>query len=259
MILVIWTIAWITRVVAASGDGIQVYNDVQNNSTFLSDRDTPAVLRGAAIHWTAIKEWSHEYLSQKLLNVSFAQGVGLDEIVSNPNHYIFVKIHSKTGRLILNTDDEDLEDSFTPLDDADSLSPLFDSWQARRVHRFLLIGGNGSGLSFHKHQYGAWNGLIRGKKRWFLYPPNVDTLAIDPDGYPSWWKDDTAEGRRQFATSIVPRLLQRPLECLQETGDVLFVPPLWSHMVINEGPLVAAVNAIHDRSNNFYYGSRSSL
>ena len=34
----------------------------------------------------------------------------------------------------------------------------------------FFLGGSGSGVSFHKHA-DAWNGVIFGRKRWFLYPP----------------------------------------------------------------------------------------
>lgn len=34
----------------------------------------------------------------------------------------------------------------------------------------FFLGGSGSGVSFHKHA-DAWNGVIYGRKRWFLYPP----------------------------------------------------------------------------------------
>lgn len=40
--------------------------------------------------------------------------------------------------------------------------------------QWLLIGGVGSGLSFHVDPFGcsAWNALLEGKKRWALYPPS---------------------------------------------------------------------------------------
>lgn len=34
----------------------------------------------------------------------------------------------------------------------------------------FFLGGSASGVGFHKHA-DAWNGVIFGRKRWFLYPP----------------------------------------------------------------------------------------
>jgi len=33
----------------------------------------------------------------------------------------------------------------------------------------MFIGGTGTGATFHKHMM-AWNGVVHGQKRWFMYP-----------------------------------------------------------------------------------------
>lgn len=44
------------------------------------------------------------------------------------------------------------------------------SFQDEVDSSIFFLGGSGSGVSFHKHA-DAWNGVIFGRKRWFLYPP----------------------------------------------------------------------------------------
>ena len=53
----------------------------------------------------------------------------------------------------------------------------------RPSYRWLLIGPNRSGSSFHKdpNATSAWNGLISGAKKWLLFPPDV----VPPGVYPS--------------------------------------------------------------------------
>eukprot|EP01048_Picozoa_sp_COSAG05_P015718 COSAG05_NODE_1930_length_3818_cov_2.245227_1_plen_116_part_00 len=35
----------------------------------------------------------------------------------------------------------------------------------------FFIGAAGSGVGFHRHGH-AWNAVVYGRKRWFLYPPS---------------------------------------------------------------------------------------
>ena len=43
---------------------------------------------------------------------------------------------------------------------------------------FLSIGNQNTGLSFHQHSE-AWNGLIWGRKRWFLVPDTNETDILE--------------------------------------------------------------------------------
>jgi|EP01046_Picozoa_sp_COSAG06_P039641 hypothetical protein len=69
-------------------------------------------------------------------------------------------------------------------DDA-ALGKQFDDalpeWTARgrRMGFFLTLGGDESGVQFHRHNDG-WNTLIAGRKRWFLYPPRVLPVPAFP-------------------------------------------------------------------------------
>ena len=47
------------------------------------------------------------------------------------------------------------------------------------THRdFVFLGGAGSGLGVHRH-WEAWNVVVHGEKRWFMYPPGV-TPPLQP-------------------------------------------------------------------------------
>ena len=220
---------------SSSCDVIQMH---QLNTFNAKTSKRPVLLRGAGLHWPARQKWSLKYLRQQLQSLTFPQS-SFNTIITNPDDYIFSKIDSSTGLLIV-SDDCPVESTFKPLDDIGTLTVQ----QQHTEHKFLLIGANGSGLSWHNHQQDAFNCVVQGRKLWYFYPPNINTLAIDPKGYPDWWTNNTYQSRKEFVEFVSPRLKQRPLECTQESGDILFVPKLWFHMVINIGDPVVAVSAI---------------
>ena len=59
--------------------------------------------------------------------------------------------------------------------------------------------------------------MTQGRKRWFFYPPSEATF--DTKSALSWYHQDYVPGEA--------------IECIQEPGDVLFVPDHWAHATIN--------------------------
>ena len=48
---------------------------------------------------------------------------------------------------------------------------------------YFLVGGLGSGINFHRHTT-AFNGCVRGRKRWFLFPRQLrDEWRDHPPGH----------------------------------------------------------------------------
>ena len=74
---------------------------------------------------------------------------------------------------------------------------------------------SGAPVHFHRN---AWNVLIYGHKRWFLYPPNQ--AFYSKQHVWEWWKE-TYKNKPDA------------LECVQHPGDMVFVPDMWGHGVIN--------------------------
>ena len=87
----------------------------------------------------------------------------------------------------------------------------------------LSIGPAGSGAHFHQHA-DAWNCVVYGRKRWGLLPPSSEYMS-PTDSTHVWWG------------SVRPRLLEQGFdglqECVQEAGDLLYVPSAWLHSVYN--------------------------
>ncbi|XP_055349343.1 uncharacterized protein LOC129596172 [Paramacrobiotus metropolitanus] len=114
------------------------------------------------------------------------------------------------------------------------ISPVYDE-------NIFFLGASMSGVSFHKHA-DAWNGVIFGWKRWFIYPPT----QTPPSGV--WPGLNTME----WYARIYPKLSGdlAPLECMQGPGDVVYLPESWYHGTINVGDTIAVgiqknIGALH--------------
>jgi tetratricopeptide (TPR) repeat protein len=94
----------------------------------------------------------------------------------------------------------------------------FDEAQ-RQAKALFYIGPAYSGVSFHQHT-AAWNALFFGYKRWFLLPPfhfyGPTSIAMH-----EW----AGTHRERFAGDLH--------ECVQQPGELLFVPQYWYHAVLN--------------------------
>eukprot|EP01052_Picozoa_sp_SAG31_P014222 SAG31_NODE_875_length_11316_cov_8.924044_11_plen_673_part_00 len=100
------------------------------------------------------------------------------------------------------------------------------SWQEQQKTALFFVGPSLSGVNFHQHT-AAWNALLYGQKRWFLFPPYS---IYGPTSLPmgEWYRKYYAELREN---SVV-------LECVQEAGELLFVPTNWYHGTLNTKPSV---------------------
>lgn len=134
--------------------------------------------------------------------------------------------------------------------------------------RWILFGASGSGSRHHIDPLNtsAWNALLRGSKRWVLYPPGigippglereVDTLAEPHDYFAQdhpfardmghWGVTAPWQASRTPPLTYFQRVLHREetqtpraLHCMQRVGDVMFVPSGWWHAVLNTEHTVA--------------------
>lgn len=86
------------------------------------------------------------------------------------------------------------------------------------IHFFY--GRKNSGAPFHVHA-DALNAAVSGSKRWFAYTPQRTIYSRKT--IQRWVKEDYERLSEE----------ERPLECMQTAGDVVYVPLDWGHAVIN--------------------------
>jgi len=82
----------------------------------------------------------------------------------------------------------------------------------------IIIGPPGSGAAPHYHR-SALNSLAWGLKLWFITPP-ASAGFVESESAAQWWEAQAA--------AAFPGYL-----FLQGPGDIVYVPPLWGHAVMN--------------------------
>ncbi|XP_034159950.2 2-oxoglutarate and iron-dependent oxygenase JMJD4 [Pangasianodon hypophthalmus] len=100
-------------------------------------------------------------------------------------------------------------------------------------YRFVYMGPKGSWTPFHADVFRSysWSANICGRKKWLLYPPGQEEFLRDCHGNLAYDVTSPAlQDQRHF-----PRFSEacRPLEVIQEAGEILFVPSGWHHQVYN--------------------------
>ena len=105
---------------------------------------------------------------------------------------------------------------------------------------YFFIGPSCSGTHLHAH-CNAMNLLVIGKKRWFLFPPTLNLyqkhfrVAKGTEIKPTYWErmDYPLINMLQWFKTRYKSLEHKPLEVIQEAGDLLYVPSGWMHAVLN--------------------------
>jgi hypothetical protein len=108
----------------------------------------------------------------------------------------------------------------------------------------VCVSGSGAPIHFHGD---AWNAIAYGRKRWFLFRPDIAMYTTMPIAdwlvreYPATPTPATLHPHPHLHAHTHTHHPQyrhrhlRPQEVVQEAGDVLFVPRDWAHGVVNLG------------------------
>ena len=81
----------------------------------------------------------------------------------------------------------------------------------------------------------AWNGLVYGRKQWFISQPSRAFFARSGQRVIDWLatpkKLAELTSRATAGSSDGSVSTQSDLMCVQEAGDIVYVPRLWGHAV----------------------------
>ncbi|XP_076952896.1 arginine-specific demethylase JMJ22 [Bidens hawaiensis] len=213
----------------------------------------PVLLEGCLDNWGAMKKWGRDYLVEVCGDVRFS--VGPTQMTMN-DYFVYADQAQEERPLYLF--DPRFANKVTKLGqdyevpvyfNEDLFSVLGDE---RPDYRWIIIGPAGSGSSFHidPNSTSAWNAVVKGSKKWVLFPPDV----VPPGVYPS---ADGAEVACPVSINewfmnfyeATKTWKKRPVECVCKAGEVIFVPNGWWHLVINLEDSIAITQNFVSRRN----------
>ncbi|KAK3329631.1 hypothetical protein B0H66DRAFT_527013 [Apodospora peruviana] len=201
----------------------------------------PFILTKCIQSWSVYQSWTVDHLLKLYPYVSF-RAEAVDWSFSTycqymfDNHdesplYLFDKQFAEKMKLKIGKEEGAAywkPDCFGP--------DLFDLLGLERpAHRWLIIGPERSGSTFHKdpNATSAWNAVIQGAKYWIMFPPSVSVPGVyvsqdnsevtSPLSIAEWLLEFHAEARQ----------LRECKEGICRAGEILHVPSGWWHLVVN--------------------------
>ncbi|KAK6232376.1 hypothetical protein SCA6_002449 [Theobroma cacao] len=240
---------WLDRDNIIRRRGISVEDFVMN----FEEPNKPVLLEGCMENWDALKKWDRDYLVNLCGDVQFAVGPVkmrledyyryTDQVKEERPLYLFdPKFVEKIPTLGLEYE--------VPVYFREDLFSVLG--KERPDYRWIIIGPAGSGSSFHidPNSTSAWNAVIRGSKKWVLFPPDVVPPGVhpSPDGAEVACPVSIIEWFMNFY-GTTKNWKKRPIECICKAGEVIFVPNGWWHLVINLEESIAITQNYVSRRN----------
>ena len=203
----------------------------------------PFILTECIKPWPAYRSWTLDVLSNLYSNVSFrAEAVDWTfatyrQYMAN-NHdesplYLFDRKFAEKMELQIGAGEGKGVAYWKPKCFGLDLFELLGT--ERPAHRWLIIGPERSGSTFHKdpNATSAWNAVIQGAKYWIMFPPSAPVPGVfvskdnsevtSPLSIAEWLLEFHAEARR----------MPECKEGVCKAGEILHVPSGWWHLVVN--------------------------
>ncbi|XP_076908224.1 arginine-specific demethylase JMJ22-like [Bidens hawaiensis] len=211
------------------------------------------LIEGCLGNWGAMEKWDRDYLVKVCGDARFS--VGPTQMTMREYFVYADQAHEERPLYLFdpgfaNKVKELGRDYETPVYFNEDLFSVLGN--ERPDYRWIIIGPAGSGSSFHidPNSTLAWNAVVKGSKKWVLFPPDV----VPPGVYPS---ADGAEVACPVSITewfmnfyeATKTLKKRPVECVCKAGEVIFVPNGWWHLVINLEDSIAITQNFVSRRN----------
>lgn len=240
---------WLQRDNIPRRKGISIEEFVVN----FEEPNKPVLLEGCLDSWKAMKKWDREYLINICGDVKFSVG----PVEMKLEDYFRYSDQAKEERPLYLFDPKFAEK--VPFLGSEYEVPLYfkeDLFSVlgnqRPDYRWIIIGPAGSGSSFHidPNSTSAWNAVIKGSKKWVLFPPDVVPPGVhpSPDGAEVACPVSIIEWFMNFY-GATKEWKKKPIECICKAGEVIFVPNGWWHLVINLEDSIAITQNYVSRRN----------
>lgn len=204
----------------------------------------PVIITGVMHDWPAMTKWTPVYLKQiggdYPINLEF--GNVLQEVASF-QYWTFGEyidwIISQTGSRPSTPVQEripylgqfEIFNAFPRLKEDVKNQMLW--YRKVYTHYVAWIGPRGARTGLHMDRVNNLHGLIYGRKRWLLYPPDQSRLVYPSRKYDIFARVSSVDVENPDLNRY-PRFAEaRPLEAVLNSGELLFVPKGWWHYVCN--------------------------
>ncbi|KAL5203553.1 hypothetical protein ABZP36_008424 [Zizania latifolia] len=213
----------------------------------------PVLLEGCLESWPAMQKWTRKHLLKASAGKKFAVGpVSMtlaryfryaDNVQEERPLYLF------DAKFVEKVPDMGRDYEVPAYFREDLFGVL---GEERPDHRWVIIGPAGSGSSFHvdPNSTSAWNAVIKGAKKWVMFPPEVVPPGVHPsaDGAEVTSPVSIMEWFMNFYGAC-KTWEKRPVECICRAGEIVFVPNGWWHLVINLEESIAITQNYVSRRN----------
>lgn len=230
-------VSWLKRERIPRVDAREISSEAFRRDYILPGR--PVIVTGVVSTWPAVARWSREYfLSVSPKDAMYETGCANMTLSA---FFEYASSNHDEAPLCLfdphfaSTAPQLAEDYTAPDFFKDDLFSLLSD---RPNYRWLLLGNRKSGSKWHVDPNGthAWNGVVKGAKRWLFFPPHIPPPGVFPS-------DDNAnvtqplsliEWYTNFYHAAATGAAGVPLiEGTCYAGELVFVPREWWHAVIN--------------------------
>lgn len=213
----------------------------------------PVIITDALSKWPALTKWNKEFLVKAAGDSKLAVGpvdMTMDDYFAYSESvceerplYLFDPQFAEKIPMLS-------EDYVVPVYFQEDLFSILG--KDRPNFRWLIIGPARSGSSFHidPNSTSAWNAVVRGAKKWVLFPPDVNPPGVhpSPDGAEVAAPVSIMEWFMNFYEQT-KKGKKKPVECICRAGELMFIPNGWWHLVVNLEDSVAITQNYASRSN----------
>jgi len=239
----------------AEGDTVQSLSIDFFDREFRSLR-RPVLISGELSNWLGDKQfWTMEHMKKKFpdLTVSlvYPHLYGKDSMWTEPQEstlsdyfdFIQTKVSPGSG----GTNPYVFDRDFLSQNAEEFLSqlaiPRFFDIKDKPTEIQFSIGAKGSGAHPHYHE-AAWNAVTQGTKKWTMYRQDEAFLGAMSGSQFTAHEGDWGEGMDNL----------NELKCVQNEGDLIYVPHGWGHTLVNEGEVTIGV-AVQFQEDSIDFGT----